>query len=68
MTTSATGTMPGLTRAETTIFFVSPTLIHMVKETLVKLGKEGINKAEDLAKFDQEIWKQVADNLEHPGV
>eukprot|EP00957_Ditylum_brightwellii_P138576 10562471-Ditylum_brightwellii.AAC.1 len=41
--------------------------MEVAKEILEELRKEGINKAEDLAKFTKEMWKQVADNLKHPG-
>eukprot|EP00957_Ditylum_brightwellii_P060795 4615636-Ditylum_brightwellii.AAC.1 len=34
---------------------------------LVELRKEGIKEAEDLAKFDKDTWKQVTENLKHPG-
>eukprot|EP00957_Ditylum_brightwellii_P159280 12123999-Ditylum_brightwellii.AAC.1 len=41
--------------------------MEVAKETLAQLGKEGIKKVEGLAKFSKEIWKQVAENLKHPG-
>eukprot|EP00957_Ditylum_brightwellii_P039586 2994630-Ditylum_brightwellii.AAC.1 len=37
------------------------------KETLEELGKEGIKEVKDLAEFNKKIWKQVADNMKHPG-
>eukprot|EP00957_Ditylum_brightwellii_P074836 5687233-Ditylum_brightwellii.AAC.1 len=40
---------PGLTKAQTTM--------------LTELGEEGIMKAKDLAKFNKDMWKQIADNL-----
>eukprot|EP00957_Ditylum_brightwellii_P076249 5795935-Ditylum_brightwellii.AAC.5 len=45
MMTPAIRMTPGLTIREATIFFLSLTLMDMMKETLVKLGKEGINEA-----------------------
>eukprot|EP00957_Ditylum_brightwellii_P018757 1410149-Ditylum_brightwellii.AAC.1 len=32
-----------------------------------ELGKEGIKEVEDLVEFAKKTWKQVADNLKHPG-
>eukprot|EP00957_Ditylum_brightwellii_P168838 12851471-Ditylum_brightwellii.AAC.1 len=64
---AASSMMPGLAKAEAVIFFMSPTSIDVVKETLVELGQEGIIKAEDLAKFGRDTWKQVLDNLNCPG-
>eukprot|EP00957_Ditylum_brightwellii_P211154 15365824-Ditylum_brightwellii.AAC.1 len=52
MSTPTTSMSPGLTRSKTAIFFMSPTLMDVVKETLVELGKEGINETEDLVKFN----------------
>eukprot|EP00957_Ditylum_brightwellii_P089767 6837127-Ditylum_brightwellii.AAC.1 len=37
------------------------------KETLARLGHEGIKKMEDLAEFSKDNWKQVAENLKRPG-
>eukprot|EP00957_Ditylum_brightwellii_P003097 236009-Ditylum_brightwellii.AAC.1 len=34
---------------------------------LEELKKEGIKEAKDLAEFTKEMWKQVTDNLKHPG-
>eukprot|EP00957_Ditylum_brightwellii_P143769 10954707-Ditylum_brightwellii.AAC.1 len=41
--------------------------MEVVKETLVELGKEGIKEAKDLAKFDKDMWKQVAESLNRLG-
>eukprot|EP00957_Ditylum_brightwellii_P032861 2491658-Ditylum_brightwellii.AAC.1 len=64
---AASSIMLGLTKAQTTTFFVSPKLMGMVKETLLELGKEGIKEAMDLAEINKDMWKQAADNLKHPG-
>eukprot|EP00957_Ditylum_brightwellii_P023781 1794688-Ditylum_brightwellii.AAC.1 len=57
MTTPTTSMIPGLTRAETNIFFISPTSMDVTKDTLAELGKEGINKAKVLVDFDQDTRK-----------
>eukprot|EP00957_Ditylum_brightwellii_P168149 12800300-Ditylum_brightwellii.AAC.1 len=67
MTTPATIKSPGLNKSKMATFFTSAALMDVVEETLVKLKKEGINQAEDLAKYDQEMWKQAVDNLKHLG-
>eukprot|EP00957_Ditylum_brightwellii_P149003 11344626-Ditylum_brightwellii.AAC.1 len=41
--------------------------MEVSKETLVQLGQEGIKKVKDLAEFSKDNWKQVAENLKHPG-
>eukprot|EP00957_Ditylum_brightwellii_P034973 2651001-Ditylum_brightwellii.AAC.1 len=41
--------------------------MDVVREMLVKFGKECIKDAKDMAKFDNDTWKQAVDNLKHPG-
>eukprot|EP00957_Ditylum_brightwellii_P068323 5186836-Ditylum_brightwellii.AAC.1 len=63
---AAASTRMGLNKTQTTNFFTSSKQMEVAKETLVQLGKEGIKEVEDLAEFSKDIWKQVAENLEHP--
>eukprot|EP00957_Ditylum_brightwellii_P204172 15338009-Ditylum_brightwellii.AAC.1 len=58
---------PGLNKTQTNAFFTSSKQTEIAKEMLVQLGKEGIKVVKDLAEFSKEIWKQVAENLKHPG-
>eukprot|EP00957_Ditylum_brightwellii_P158997 12101843-Ditylum_brightwellii.AAC.1 len=64
---AAASTRPGLNKTQTNTFFMSSKQMEVTKETLAQLGKEGIKDVEDLAEFSKEIWKQVAENLKHPG-
>eukprot|EP00957_Ditylum_brightwellii_P048311 3666689-Ditylum_brightwellii.AAC.2 len=57
---------PGLSKAETSTFFLNVSLMDVNLKTFTKLGKEGIVKVEDLGEFNKTMWKQVADNLQHP--
>eukprot|EP00957_Ditylum_brightwellii_P108522 8277287-Ditylum_brightwellii.AAC.1 len=41
--------------------------MEVTKEMLAQLGLERIKKVEDLALFSKDTWKQVAENLKHPG-
>eukprot|EP00957_Ditylum_brightwellii_P127094 9689307-Ditylum_brightwellii.AAC.1 len=52
---------------QTTNFFTSSKQMEVAKEMLKQLGKEGIKEVEDLAEFNKDIWKQVAENPKHPG-
>eukprot|EP00957_Ditylum_brightwellii_P043238 3276630-Ditylum_brightwellii.AAC.1 len=56
-----------LNKMQTTNFFTSSKQMEVVKEALVQLGKEGIKEVEDLAEFNKDIWKQVAENLKRLG-
>eukprot|EP00957_Ditylum_brightwellii_P041039 3107851-Ditylum_brightwellii.AAC.1 len=58
---------PGLSKVETIRFFTNTVLMEVAKKTFTKLGKEEVIKAEDLAEFNQAMWKQVVDNLQCPG-
>eukprot|EP00957_Ditylum_brightwellii_P023030 1738087-Ditylum_brightwellii.AAC.1 len=67
MTEAVASTRPGFNKMQTTNFFTSSKQMEVSKEMLVQLGKEGIKEVEDLAEFNKDIWKQVAENLKHPG-
>eukprot|EP00957_Ditylum_brightwellii_P026904 2033811-Ditylum_brightwellii.AAC.1 len=41
--------------------------MEVTKETLAQLGFKGIKKVEFLAEFSKDNWKQVTENLKHPG-
>eukprot|EP00957_Ditylum_brightwellii_P197627 15056014-Ditylum_brightwellii.AAC.1 len=41
--------------------------MEVSKETLAQLGLEGSKKVEDLVEFSKDNWKQVAEDLKHPG-
>eukprot|EP00957_Ditylum_brightwellii_P050413 3823093-Ditylum_brightwellii.AAC.1 len=56
-----------MTKDQTTFFFTNAKQMEVTKDTLAQLGLEGIKKVEDLAEFSKENWKQVTENLKHPG-
>eukprot|EP00957_Ditylum_brightwellii_P091502 6967843-Ditylum_brightwellii.AAC.1 len=67
MTEAAVSMRLGLNKTQTTTFFTSSKQMKVTKETLEKLGKEEIKEVKDLAEFNKETWKQVADNLKYLG-
>jgi hypothetical protein len=56
-----------LTAAQITVFFESPAGMAIPHETRMQLQEEGIDDVSDLADFDKDTLKQVADNLRRPG-
>eukprot|EP00957_Ditylum_brightwellii_P169227 12880378-Ditylum_brightwellii.AAC.1 len=64
---AAASTRPCLKKAQTNTFFTSYKQMEVAKEMLVQLGKRGIKEVKDLAEFNKDIWKQVVENLKHPG-
>jgi hypothetical protein len=56
-----------LTAAQTTAFFELPVQMAIAHDTRIQLQQEGINNVVDLADFEKDTLKQVADNLRRPG-
>jgi hypothetical protein len=56
-----------LTAAQTTAFFEQPAQMAIPHATRVQLQQEGIDHDVDLADFEKDTLKQVADNLRRPG-
>eukprot|EP00957_Ditylum_brightwellii_P039376 2978260-Ditylum_brightwellii.AAC.1 len=67
MTETAVSMTPDLNKTQTNTFFTSFKQMEVTKEMLEELRREGIKEAKVLAEFRKETWKQVADNLNHPG-
>eukprot|EP00957_Ditylum_brightwellii_P142928 10890070-Ditylum_brightwellii.AAC.1 len=67
MMEAAASMMPGLNKMQTNTFFTSSKQMEVTKEMLKELGKEAIKEVKDLTEFNKDIWKQVMDNLKHPG-
>ena len=55
------------TVAATTAFFENANQMAIPRATVTQLQSEGIVSVEDLAEFDKESLKQIADNLRRPG-
>ncbi len=56
-----------LTAAQITAFFQQPGQMAIPPATRTQLREEGIDTVLDLADFDKDTLKQVADNLRRPG-
>ena len=56
-----------LTAAQTTSFFENADQMGVQHATVIQLALEGIQMVDDLADFDKEALKQLADNLHHLG-
>jgi hypothetical protein len=56
-----------LTAAQTTAFFEDAAQMGIPHETVIQLQQEGISTVDDLADFDEDSLKQLADNLRRPG-
>jgi hypothetical protein len=54
------------TLAQTTAFFQEPNQMTIPAATRAQLATEGIVNVDDLAEFDAENLKQIADNLRRP--
>ena len=55
-----------LTVAQTTAFFQDPLQMGVPNATVVALQDEGITTTGDLADFDEDTIKQIAENLRRP--
>eukprot|EP00957_Ditylum_brightwellii_P037365 2828131-Ditylum_brightwellii.AAC.1 len=64
---AAASTRLGLNKMQMPNFLMSSKQIEFKKERLVQLGKEGINEIKDLAEFNKDIWKQIAENIKRLG-
>ena len=56
-----------LTAAQNTAFFEDAAQMGIPHETVIQLQQEGISTVADLADFDEDSLKQLADNLRRPG-
>jgi hypothetical protein len=56
-----------LTAAQTTAFFELPAQMAIAHDMRSQLQQEGIDNVVDLADFEKDTLKQVADNLRRPG-
>ena len=56
-----------LTQLQTTAFFESHDQLGIPHETMVQIQREGIQAVADLADFEKQELKQLADNLRKPG-
>ena len=55
------------TVAQTRSFFENANQMAIPRDTLGELASEGITSVADLADFDKESFKQIAENLRRPG-
>ena len=56
-----------LTAAQITAFFTDANQMAIQQATLAELENEGISTPDDLADFDKDTIRQVAQNLRNPG-
>ena len=56
-----------LTDAQITAFFEDDSQMVITEVTGIQLHQEGSNKPINIVEFDKDIFKQVANNLRHPG-
>ena len=56
-----------LTLNQTTAFFTKPAQMAIPQPTLAQMQNEGITTVDDLADFDKDTLKQLAENLGKPG-
>ena len=55
------------TGAQTTAFFENNAQMAIPHDTVIAMEDEGIEMVEDLAEFDKDTFKAMADNLRNPG-
>ena len=56
-----------MTAAQTTASFESPDQMGIPHATMVQMQPEGIQSVADLADFEKDSLRQLADNLRKPG-
>ena len=65
-TSSVNGTKLPLTNAQVREFFIQANQMAIPVPTVAQLVIEGINNVDNLAEFDETLFKQVVENLRRP--